>query len=328
MRVTGSMTQRRFLTNYSASLGRLSKLMEQNTTLRAFNKVSEDTAAASKAFLIRRQLARIEMYDSNLENAKDLLSSAETSATTVGNSIKKAMSTLVKALNDPNGSDRDVLAAQLENYRDEIIKTMNNSFAGRYIFGGTSNETPFTKDEATGRLLFNGVAVSDPTVTEFPKNEDVYVDIGLGLELDPVTGKLDPQTALKISTSGLDFIGYGLDADGLENNVCDALTKLAEMLRADNFDSDTARKYIDKLNTMHANTQTAIADLGNRINYIDYNLERLESDTLSLQEAQNGLEKLDPAAAITALKTEETAYKTCLQIGPRLIQNSLFDYLR
>ncbi len=328
MRITNSITQRRFMNNYSGSVSRMNKLFDQVTTHRKFNKVSENTAAASKAFLVRRQLARIEMYDSNLNNAKDILSSAESSATTVGSSIKYATSTLLKALNDPNGSDRAVLAVQIEYYRDEVLKTMNNSFAGRYIFGGTSNEAPFTLDDATGRLLYNGEAVSDPSIIDFPENEAVYVDIGLGLEFDSVTGKLDPQTALKISTSGLDFLGYGLDSDGLENNVCDALTSIAKLLRAESFDSDTARKYVDKLNDMHGTTLTAIADIGNRIQYIEHNLARLASDTLTLQEAQNGLELIDPAEAITAFKSEETAYKTCLQIGPRLIQNTLFDYLR
>ncbi len=327
MRITGSITQRRFLTNYSSSAERLSKLMQQATDLRKFNKVSENTAAASKAFLVRRQLARIEMYESNLNNAKDILSSAETSAITVSNSIKLASTTLLKALNDPNGADRNVLTSQIESYREEILKTMNNSFAGRYIFGGTSNEAPFSLDPTTNRLLFNGVAVSDPAVID-AMNEDVYVDIGLGLEFDSGTGKLDPQTALKISTSGLDFLGYGLDADGLENNICDALTSISELLRTENFDSDAVRQYIDKLSTMHGNSLTAVADIGNRINYIEYNLDRLKADALTLQETQNGLELVDSATAITALKNEETAYKTSLQIGPRLIQNSLFDYLR
>ncbi len=328
MRITNSITQRRFFKNYSSSMERMTKLFDQTITRRKFDKVSENTAAASKAFLVRRQLARIDMYNSNLNDAKDILSSAETSAMTVGNSIKNASTTLLKALNDPNGSDREVLAVQIENYRDEIIKTMNNSFAGRYIFGGTANEAPFTLDDATGRLLYNGAAVSDPSVTEFPQNGDVYLDIGLGLEFDPVTGKLDPQTALQISTSGLDFLGHGLDSSGLENNICDALTSIAGLLRQEPFDSDSARMYVDKLNTMHGSTLTAVADIGNRIQYIEHNLERLASDKLTLQEAQNGLELVDSAEAITAYKAEETAYKTCLQIGPRLIQNTLFDYLR
>lgn len=327
MRVPGSITQRRFLTNFSASTERLNKLVQQNTDLRAFNRVSENTAAASNAFLVRWQLAKNEMYSSNLQSANNLLSSAETSATYVGNSIKSASSTLLKALNDPNSANRDVLAQQVESYRDEILKSMNNQYAGRYIFGGTSNSAPFTMDDATGMLKYNGEFVSESDITKYPQNNAVYVDIGLGMEFDG-SGKLDPQTALKISTSGLEFLGYGVDGDGLENNVCDALTSIAKLLRAENFDSTEAQKYVDKLGQMHDRTLTAISDIGNRMDYIEYNIDRLKADTLTLQQTQNSLEKVNQAAAISALKVEETAYKTCLQIGPRLIQNSLFDYLR
>ncbi|MFA9380358.1 MAG: hypothetical protein ACERKO_04785 [Acetanaerobacterium sp.] len=327
MRIPGSITQRRFLSNYGSSLDRMNKLMDQVTSSRKFSRVSEDTASASKAFLVRRQLARIEMYDSNLKNAKDILSSAETSATTVGNSIKLASNTLLKALNDPNGSDREVLATQIDSYRDSIMKTMNNSFAGRYIFGGTSNEAPFSLEDTTDRLLYNGDAVSDPSITEFAEDNKVYVDIGLGLEFDG-TGKLDPQTALQISTSGPDFLGCGIDENGLENNICDALTSISRLMRAEPFDNETAKLYVDKLSGQHSDTLTAVADIGNRINYIEYNVDRLSADTLTLQETQNGVEIIDPAEAITSFKSEEAAYKTCLQIGPRLIQNSLFDYLR
>ncbi len=328
MRVPGSITTRRYLNNYNLSLERMNKLTEQVTSWRKFDKVSDDPAAAAKAFLVRRQLARIDMYQSNLKSSKDLLSSAETSATMVGNSIKLASTTLLKVVNGTNNDSKEVLAQQLENYRDEIIKTMNNNFGGRFLFGGTSNEAPFSLD-ANGKLLFNGEPVSAATsASDFTQNKDVFIDIGLGMEFDPVTHDIDPQTALKISTSGVDFLGFGTDANGLENNVCDALTTAANMLRAPNTDMDRCREYVDKLNEQHSRVLTGVADIGNRISYIDYNVSRLESDTLTLQETQNNIEIINPAEAITELKTAETAYKACLQIGPRLIQNSLFDYLR
>lgn len=327
MRVPGSITNRRYLNNYNSSLERLNKLSEQVTSWRKFDKVSEDPAAATNAFLVRRQLARNEMYVSNLKSSKDLLSSAETSATTVGNSIKFASSTLLKAVNGTSSTNKEVLAQQLENYRDEIIKSMNNNFSGRYIFSGTGNVAPFSLD-SNNMLLFNGQSVATATASsDFPNNKDVYIDIGLGMEFDAL-GEIDPQTALQISTSGTDFLGFGTDANGLDNNICNELTKAAQLLRQPTIDTAECRKYIGKLDEQHTRVLTNIADLGNRINYIEYNVERLNSDTLILQETQNNLETINPAEAITMMKTEELSYKTCLQIGPRLIQSSLFDYLK
>lgn len=327
MRVPGSITNRRYMNNYNNSLARLNRLSEKVSSWRKFDSVSEDPTAAVNAFLVRDQIAKNEMYETNLKSAKDLLSSAETSATKVAGSIKLASTNLLKAINGTNATNKEVMAQQLENYRDEIIKTMNNSFSGRYIFSGTRNEAPFTLD-ADGMLLFNGQSVATTaSAANFPSNKAVYVDIGLGMKFN-VAGEVDPQTALKISTSGVDFLGFGVDAAGLDNNICNELTTAARLLRQNNIDTDECRKYVKKLDEQHTKVLTGIADLGNRINFIDYNIERLDSDTLNLQQTQNNLEVINPAEAITDMKTEELAYKTCLQIGPRLIQSSLFDYLK
>ncbi len=328
LRIPGSITTRRFYSNYSTSLSNLNRLMEQNTNYRSFSRVSDNPAAAAKAFMVRNQLARNEMYTTNLQNANNILTTAESSARGAAESIKLAAKTLIGAVNGTNETNREVLALQFESYRDEIIKNMNNSYADRYLFcSGTTDGAPFKMNG--GQLEYNGVdlaTVTDPAV-DLPFNEDIYIDIGIGLTIN-ATGEVDPQTALKISTSGVKMLGYGLDADGLENNVCNALTKIAELMRAPTFDSDTARKYIDKLNGMHSDILVEISGIGNRVNYIESNIERLADETFTLTESQNALEFVDPAAAITALKTEETAYKTLLQIGPRLMQNTLFDYLR
>lgn len=329
MRVTNSMTNRNFLKSYNSSLGRLNKLQNQAMSWRSFDKVSEDPAAAAKAFIVRRNLARNNMYQENLEGAKDLLSSAETSATNVNSAIKMAQKQLLYGLNGTTSLEgRETIAQQMEFYRDEIIKNMNNSFSGRYIFGGTSNEAPFKIDETSGMLTFNGIEVTSAnSLADFPMNDDVFIDIGIGLKIDDA-GNVDPQSALQISTSGIDFLGFGKDADGLSNNICDALTDIARMLREDPVDQELGTKYKGKLNDMQTANLTRISDIGNRINFIDSNIDRLKSDTVNLTETQNDLETVNPAETITLLKMEEVAYKTCLQMGPRIIQPSLFEYIR
>ncbi len=62
-------------------------------------------------------------------------------------------------------------------------------------------------------------------------NDPVLVDIGLGMGVDPSTGKIDPQSAFNKSMPGISFIGSGKDANGTPQNVCSLLTQVAGVLK-------------------------------------------------------------------------------------------------
>ena len=56
---------------------------------------------------------------------------------------------------------------------------------------------------------------NDPD-TYFDENKPVYLDIGFGTY---ASGTNTAKTGIKISTSGVDVLGYGKDENGLPNNL-------------------------------------------------------------------------------------------------------------
>ena len=76
---------------------------------------------------------------------------------------------------------------------------VNSSYNGQFLFSGSNNYgAPFSVDKTTGKLSYNGVPVDDierrkdgtyfyedanGTIHDVPLNEDIYMDIGLGIRM-------------------------------------------------------------------------------------------------------------------------------------------------
>ncbi|MEG2915536.1 MAG: hypothetical protein RR839_03755, partial [Oscillospiraceae bacterium] len=103
MRVTQSMMRNRYMRNYNNSLSRLNKLSNQNTSLRKFERTSEDVVGSTRALTIRDELSRNEAYISNLEEAKGVMGAAETALTKLGDIGTDVYAKLLYALNSPSG---------------------------------------------------------------------------------------------------------------------------------------------------------------------------------------------------------------------------------
>lgn len=115
-------------------------------TQKAFLRASEDSVNANKAMKIRKGLENLDMYDKNLENAKDTFTAAETNLYHVADKVYLNVNQKLISVQDTyNDDDLDAIALELEEMAEEMVKTMNNDFGGRQLFAGTSNnKEPFT----------------------------------------------------------------------------------------------------------------------------------------------------------------------------------------
>ena len=115
-------------------------------TQKAFLRASEDSVNANKAMKIRKGLENLDMYDKNLENAKDTFTAAETNLYHIADNVYLNVNQKLISVQDTyNDEQLDAIALELEEMAEEMVKTMNNDFGGRQLFAGTSNnKEPFT----------------------------------------------------------------------------------------------------------------------------------------------------------------------------------------
>ena len=227
MRVTNST----ILRGYNRNLNRLqtAQTASQNKILsgRSFSRASENPLSASKALKVRKSLYDTAQYQENLETANSLYTEAETSLLQVSEQLTTIRETLIAAVNSTNDSTSlNIYAQQLQTMAEELVSILNTDSAGRVIFGGESNSSmPFTIDSDSGTVLYQGVPVNAyDDYTYFPYSDDIYIDIGLGLQIDEETRQVNPQSGLKISFNGADVSGCGT-----ENGTADIdLTQITE----------------------------------------------------------------------------------------------------
>ena len=240
MRITNGMMMKRYSRNLNVNLAAMDKTSQQIASGRKFQRGSEDPVSALRALQVRRSGDALEQFSSNIDVATTWLAQTETAVATIKSSADKAVDLIVQGRNDTLApEDRAVIATSLRGVRDALLKDLNTQIAGKYILGGANTkgdvntkEAPFTVDEATGHLMFNGEDVFEATsLDDFKSLQDhVYVDLTGEFKLDSDKNDsniVDKSTVFDMYTPGLNIIGVG------PNNLYNLISRIA-----DAFDSE------------------------------------------------------------------------------------------
>lgn len=146
MRVTTNAYTNNFLKNNNSLLNNMLDVQNRILTKRKYNRASEDSVSAAKAAHVRKSLANLDIYDENCRTAKDLFAAAESVLYNIANETFLDLNAKVVSIQDTkNQTEFNIIAQEIEEYAKHMVQNMNTDFAGRQMFGSTSNDkTPFT----------------------------------------------------------------------------------------------------------------------------------------------------------------------------------------
>lgn len=320
MRLTNNIIMRKYLTNLNNSLRTLQDITNRATTQRRFERASEDPAAALKVFHVKRDLTRLSIYKSNVGEIQRNLADIEATISSLNDILIEVNAQVTQGQNTAyDEMERKAIASVIRNLQQQVLNNGNAYFAGKYIFGGTNvKEMPFTVD-SNGKLLYNGQDVDTGVFSQ----DQVYIDIGMGISMG---AEANANTAYNISYPGHVLLGSGVDENGITNNIYNLMGELASMF--ENNDLTELDKYANKLQERMRDLLVQYADVGERSKYVDFILEKLDIDRENAINKQDSLEHADIVESFMDYKYQEMAYNAALQIGSRLMQNSLLDYMR
>jgi len=160
----------------------LAATQNQVTTQKRINVASDDPAGAGQVVNLSHVLAANAQYSSNIDSANGQLASEQTSLASVTNVLDSARSLALQGISGSLvGSDRQAVATQLSQLRDQLVQLANTTDShGNALFGGTStNVQPFVKN-------------SDGSISYAGDNGQLLASIGP--QLKTATG--DPGSAL------------------------------------------------------------------------------------------------------------------------------------
>lgn len=137
MRITNNMISDQVLTNLNRSLARFMTLEENMSSGRRINKPSDDPIGTQKDLRYRKVLSEIEQYQTNINNASNLLSSYDNILGNLSDLLSSARELAVSLSNDTfDANARDSASSEAQSLFDQIIDLANSQVEDRYIFSG------------------------------------------------------------------------------------------------------------------------------------------------------------------------------------------------
>ena len=341
-RITTNMLKSTYQYNLMKSGNRVSDALEKATTKRNFNSYAEDPVAATEAFKLRRDYYDNAGYASN----NSIMASRFNSAWSAIGGIQTNLEALyidstIRGATDTAGASRLTLGKTLTETANSIVEGLNSQFGDRYVFGDDDAlNVPFTWDE-DGNLCYRGVNVN---LTENDKGYEVlemvaegnpvYIDLGMGLK--EKDGEIVSSSAFNSSINGLDALGYGIDEDGLPNNLVTILKEMGEIFSrcdsetgeyATDADRDRYQALFEKLDSAKDRLDNFHAELSTKGKYLETHQSLLKEQHDLLTEQITDIEQADLAEAFENYMWEQMCYNSALKIGSQLLGQSLLDYM-
>lgn len=330
MRVTDNSLTNSYLRNLNRNIANFSSSNIKLSSGRNFNHVSEDTAVASKAFVVRDQMDRNESYIRTIDSASSELEAADSSIRTVSSILQTIYEKATKGMgNGVPAEDKALIAEEIGGLKKEIMQTMNTKFGDKFLFSGSANTEPPFSIGPDGKLLFNGVAVDTATAaTDFGENKERFLDMGFGMQVN--NGIVDAKSVVKVSTSGVDVLGYGstTDADGTvhSKNIWNLVDDIQKQMESGDWES--MGENVSRLKKAQDTLLGTIAEVGTRATLLERTKSRIEGDQINLKASQKQLEAVDLESESINNKSFEMAWMVTLQLGNKIIPSSIFDFMR
>ena len=360
IRATTSGTMKSYRVNLNNSTLRLNSARNTVLTERNFNSYAEDPSAAAQSFQLRRSFQQV---DNQLNISEAVTRKFNTAYSAIDHvvmlvdntSSSSALSAIIYGANDPTGSGRTALGQELLQIADSIVETMNCKYGDHFVFSGANGlDVAFTwEGEGENRqLLYRGIPVdvaydaNNPTSTESQQyatleyistHENRFVDIGIGLKEDEVSGNLIETSAFNSVLQGINALGFGTDEDGDPKNIATLIYRMGTLLTncdentgawASDEDREDFRRLIGKFETSATELKKNHVALTTKADYLAKNQALLEDTAYTLNEQILEIEQCDLADAITSFSWAQYCYNAALKMGNSILSESLMDYIQ
>jgi len=316
MRITNNMLINNIMVHLSNNLNRTMKYQNQLATGKKISMPSDDPIVASKALKLRTDVAEIQQFSRNTDDAYSWMEITEATIGQISEVLQRFREITVQAANGTNTpDDLQKIGAEAGELITQVIQLANTSYAGRYIFSGFKTDKPLLKSDGT----FN---------VDVAKDEFIQFEIGIG-------------DRINVNVPGSDLFHKGADATaGEKSSLIDVLTKIKDFINANLENEDVKNElqekeqheliseYLGVLDQEIENLLRVRAGLGARMNRVELTGNRLDEDYVSFTKLMSLNEDVDIAEAIMNLNNEYNVYQASLSTTARVIQPSLVDYLR
>lgn len=304
MRITNNMLVNNMMYNMGNNLERLDRIQQMLATGKKIATPSDDPIVASRALKMRTDVAEIQQYQKNVDDANSWMQITESTISNMSDLLHRARELAIQAANGSiTSEDSQKIAAEIEQIKGQLIQLANTTYGGRYIFSGFKTDQKLVDDAGLYNIQVETLA---------PNREDIKYEIGIG-------------DVMNINVLGSELLG-GSGLVGTPPKLVDDFNNFITALNSN--DADNIRVAIGKIDENMDNLLMIRSDIGARTNRLDLTQNRLAADNTNFTKLMSLNEDADMAEVIMKLKSEENVYQASLAGGARIIQPTLVDFLK
>ncbi len=318
MRITNTAMVRSHLYDTQQNLSRMNKINEQINSGKVVNRVSDDPHKAIRIMNMNNEIRYTEKYNYNIDETVGWMNNTDASLENFGNLLKDVKDNIIKVGNGTYSQEEmKALNAEMNEKIKEIADTLNTTHGGKYMFGGSN------VDEAPIKLIENPDGTVKLEINKNSNTDDLKADISDGTSID-----------YNVSVGEI-FKVKG--ENGNTVNLLDEVNKLSELMNdianGDEQTSAKARKEllgdvksnIDKLYNHALDERTS---LGVRVSTAEKIKELNNENILNMKSVLSLDQDVDHVEKFIELKSAELVYQASIQVGTKLIQPTILDYMR
>lgn len=324
MRITNASMVRSHLYDTQNNLTNMSKINQQISTGKVINTVSDDPHKAIKIMNINNEIKYTEKYNYNINESVGWMNTTDGALDNVGNLLGEIKETILKVGNGTySQNEMKSLNEDMNEKIKQLADTLNSTYGGKYLFGGSSvDDAPITvieNPDGTVKLEFS----KDKNGQTIPNTDDLKADISSGINID-----------YNISVGEILNIK---DGNGNTVNLLDEINNLSTLMNdIANGDEQTAAKAKEtllndtkgKIDTLFDHVVNERTSLGVRVSTAEKIKELNDEDILNIQDVLSKTQDTDVVEKFIELKSAEMIYQASIQVGAKLIQPTILDYIR
>ncbi|MDJ0925429.1 MAG: flagellar hook-associated protein FlgL [Acidimicrobiia bacterium] len=293
MRVTHLGAHQAALTRINSRLSEYAATQDQLASGKRIRKPSDDPIGMNRALELRASLRAREQEGRNAADGKMWMDLADSKLQDVVGQLQRARELAVRGATYTGPQERDAIAQEIGQIREDIVAVANGSHQGRGLFSGFSAGDAVQKVAGTWTYVGDNGEIN----RRVSENEVVTINITADEAFGFTAGK-DVFTVLDELEAAL----YADDTAGIETALADVDDSLQTVLGG-------------------------LGIIGARANQIETAMARNADEVITLTQQLSSLEDVDIAEAVMELQLQQTAYEAALAAFARSSQSSLVDFL-
>lgn len=298
MRITSETMVMRSLDRLHTRLQAYERSQSELGTGKKILLPSDDPAGARRGMSLRAALRAREQELRNIGDAVSRLDIADSQLRTVMTRLQRVQELTTRAASQTEPGERDAIAMEIREIRDEIAAIANTEHRGQPLFGGFT-AGPAAERDVNGVWQFQGGG-------------------------DEITRRISDSEKVRVNITAAEWLGHD---DGDPGN--DLLSFLDDL--ADTVQTGSPAEVGDMLGGLRTATDRigeSLAIVGAATNRVESARDRAQELLLTLRTELSEVEHVDIAEGVMELQMQQVAYEATLQALAKALPPSLVAFLR